>query len=151
MWTNQVGYIEGAGEGVLQAQVVCEFDGLPRTSLHLVWMHTWAYMSAVLCITPAACAGLQGDTAGKGDSTLQLSSMPFGVVCPAGQHVLERTAVLVSGGGGVEARFTVGLPAQGRSIMGRWAAQIITQHITRWVCGQKAEGGGSWGRWNGRS
>jgi hypothetical protein len=41
--------------------------------------------------------------------------------------------VLVSGSGGVEGRFTVGLPAQGRSIMGRWAAQIITQHITRCV------------------
>lgn len=49
--------------------------------------------------------------------------------------MLERTAVLVSGSGGVEGRFTVGLPAQGRSIMGRWAAQIITQHITR--CGFK--------------
>lgn len=59
-----------------------------------------------------------------------LDSVPCGVMCPVGQHVLERTAVLVSGAGGVEARFTVGLPAQGRSIMGRWAAQIITQHIT---------------------
>jgi hypothetical protein len=52
---------------------------------------------------------------------------------PAGQHVLERTAVLVSAAGAVEGRFTVGLPAQGRSIMGRWAAQIITQHIARWA------------------
>lgn len=51
-------------------------------------------------------------------------------VC-AGQHVLERTAVLVSAGGDVEARFTVGLPAQGRSIMGPWAAQILTQHLAK--------------------
>lgn len=42
--------------------------------------------------------------------------------------------MLVSASGGVEARFTVGLPAQGRSIMGGWAAEIITQHITRWAC-----------------
>jgi hypothetical protein len=31
-----------------------------------------------------------------------------------GQHVLERTAVLVSESGGVEARFTVGLPGKAR-------------------------------------
>lgn len=49
----------------------------------------------------------------------------------AGQHVLERTAVLVSAAGDVEGRFTVGLPAQGRSIMGPWAAQILTQHLPR--------------------
>src|SRR5690349_2041179 len=48
-----------------------------------------------------------------------------------GQHVLERTAVLVSTAGDVEGRFTVGLPAQGRSIMGPWAAQILTQHLPR--------------------
>ncbi|WIA16375.1 hypothetical protein OEZ85_013071 [Tetradesmus obliquus] len=50
-----------------------------------------------------------------------------------GQHVLERTAVLVSTAGDVEARFTVGLPAQGRSIMGPWAGQILTQHLARAV------------------
>lgn len=33
-----------------------------------------------------------------------------------GQHVLERTAVLVSSNGAVEARFTVGLPAQVESV-----------------------------------
>jgi hypothetical protein len=48
-----------------------------------------------------------------------------------GQHVLERTAVLVSPAGDVEARFTVGLPAQGRSIMGPWCGQILTQHLAR--------------------
>ena len=42
-----------------------------------------------------------------------------------GQNVLERTSVVVYPHGGVEARFTVGLPAQGRSIMGRVAAQIL--------------------------
>jgi hypothetical protein len=48
-----------------------------------------------------------------------------------GQHVLERTAVLVSPAGDVEGRFTVGLPAQGRSIMGPFCAQILTQHLVR--------------------
>lgn len=52
-------------------------------------------------------------------------------VCLLGQHVLERTGVIVSAAGDVEGRFTVGLPAQGRSIMGPWAAEIITQHLDR--------------------
>ncbi len=49
--------------------------------------------------------------------------------CPPGQHVLERSAVIISDDGAVEARFTVGLPAQGRSIMGQWAAQILADNM----------------------
>ena len=46
------------------------------------------------------------------------------------QHVLERTAVVLRRGPGgaleaVEARFTVALPAQGRSVLGRWAWDIL--------------------------
>ena len=33
--------------------------------------------------------------------------------------------------GGVEARFTVALPARGRSILGNWAAQILCQNLPR--------------------
>ncbi|KIY95094.1 hypothetical protein MNEG_12867 [Monoraphidium neglectum] len=49
------------------------------------------------------------------------------------QHVLERSAVLLLPDGTLEARFTVGLPAQGRSIMGQWAAQILVQNLPGWV------------------
>jgi hypothetical protein len=49
----------------------------------------------------------------------------------AGQLVLERTSVLLAPDGRLEARFTVGLPARGRSIMGEWAAQILTDHLPR--------------------
>ena len=52
--------------------------------------------------------------------------------CP-GQHVLERTSVIVDDGGNVEARFTIGLPAYGRSICGEWAIQIIGETIPRLV------------------
>lgn len=64
--------------------------------------------------------------------TLQVSQVLFLLLTwllphspPPGQHVLERTAVLVSAGGAVEARFTVGLPAQvmmrgGGSGAGHW-------------------------------
>jgi predicted ABC-class ATPase len=48
--------------------------------------------------------------------------------------VLERTAVLVDAqSGAVEARVTLGLPAAGRSILGRWAAELVCDHLPRAV------------------
>lgn len=41
------------------------------------------------------------------------------------QFVLERTACLVNEDGGVEVRFTVALPASGRSIEGAWCARVL--------------------------
>ena len=49
------------------------------------------------------------------------------------QHVLERSSVVVTGtsgapsasGGALEARFTVALPARGRSVLGEWAATLL--------------------------
>lgn len=49
-----------------------------------------------------------------------------------GQHVLERTSVLVTKDT-VEARFTVALPAQGRSVLGTWAAQVLVEQLPRFV------------------
>ena len=52
-----------------------------------------------------------------------------------GQHVLERTAVIVDKDG-IEMRFLVGLPAQGRSILGHLAAAVICEHVPEMVeCG----------------
>ncbi len=42
-----------------------------------------------------------------------------------GQEVLERTSLGVREGGEVEARFRVGLPARGRRILGRSAAELV--------------------------
>jgi len=59
-----------------------------------------------------------------------------------GQHVLDRSSVVVDrsaaaaglpGGGAIEARFTVALPARGRSICGEWAAQIFGETLPRLV------------------
>lgn len=46
-----------------------------------------------------------------------------------GQEVLYRTAVLVRPDGTVEARFCVGLPARGRTVLGREAAAILLEEI----------------------
>ena len=50
-------------------------------------------------------------------------------IMPVGQQVLERTAVLVRSNGDLRVRLSVGLPAAGRRILGREAAQLLTQRL----------------------
>jgi len=50
-----------------------------------------------------------------------------------GQEVLNQTAVLVAEDGSVEARFTVGLPAAGRRILGAEAARLLLEAVPRVV------------------
>ncbi|MDT8342335.1 MAG: ABC-ATPase domain-containing protein [Longimicrobiales bacterium] len=57
-----------------------------------------------------------------------------------GQLVLAQTAVRVRPDGSVEARFTVGLPARGRRIMGREAADLLTGAVPALVRAHLAEG-----------
>jgi predicted ABC-class ATPase len=56
----------------------------------------------------------------------------IGIEAP-GQEVLEQTAVRVHPDGGIEARFTVGLPARGRSVMGDEARQILLDRLPKLV------------------
>ncbi len=46
-----------------------------------------------------------------------------------GQEVTAQTAVLVAEDGGVEARFTVGLPARGRRVLGTAADRLLTEEV----------------------
>jgi predicted ABC-class ATPase len=46
-----------------------------------------------------------------------------------GQVVLDRTSVTLAAGGRIEARFRVGLPARGRRILGRAAADLVNDAI----------------------
>jgi predicted ABC-class ATPase len=50
-----------------------------------------------------------------------------------GQQTLPQTAVLVRAHGGVEARFTVGLPAKGRRVSGRQATEMLLEDVPRLV------------------
>lgn len=50
-----------------------------------------------------------------------------------GQHVLERTSVQVSPEGAVQARFTLALPARGRTVCGNWCAEIIGNTLPNMV------------------
>lgn len=47
------------------------------------------------------------------------------------QQVLARASVQIAEGGAVEARFRVGLPARGRTIMGAAAATLVTESLPR--------------------
>ena len=50
-------------------------------------------------------------------------------VAPAGQEVLDRTGVAVDAEGGARVRLTAGLPAAGRRILGRAAADLLTRRL----------------------
>ena len=55
-----------------------------------------------------------------------------------GQHVVERTAVVLRRNDSgalvaIEARFTVALPAQGRSVLGRWVCAEVECLILRFI------------------
>ncbi|MDX2214615.1 MAG: ABC-ATPase domain-containing protein [Oculatellaceae cyanobacterium bins.114] len=53
-------------------------------------------------------------------------------IAPTGQQVLERTSVFVTPEQ-VEARFVVGLPARGRQILGREAAELLCEDLPQIV------------------
>ena len=59
---------------------------------------------------------------GSGSSGLLAMDAP-------GQEILQRTAVLASRDGGIEARFVAGLPARGRSVLGREAQRMLLQDV----------------------
>jgi len=65
----------------------------------------------------AACRATTGPRRGSGKSGLINMEMP-------GQEILERSSIMITPDM-VEARFVVGLPAQGRRILGRQAATIL--------------------------
>jgi predicted ABC-class ATPase len=50
-----------------------------------------------------------------------------------GQHVIERSSVMVLSDGTVEARFNINLPARGRSICGDWAYTILVETLPNLV------------------
>ncbi len=50
-----------------------------------------------------------------------------------GQQALANTAVQICGDGAVEARFSLGLPAQGRRVLGRQACRMLLEDLPRVV------------------
>ena len=52
---------------------------------------------------------------------------------PCCQHVFQRTAVVVKENGDIDIRFTVGLPARGRTILGQTAAEILLKTLPKMI------------------
>jgi predicted ABC-class ATPase len=71
------------------------------------------------------CRELSDRSRGSGKSGLITMNLP-------GQEILERSSIIVTEDF-VEARFTVGLPAQGRRILGRQAAVMLCDEVPQLV------------------
>ena len=90
----------------------------------------WSYSTKIQRIAAAdfmnrilvRCFARQSKSRGSGKSGILDMLRP-------GQEVLARTSVLVHEDGRVEARFRAGLPAQGRRILGRQAATLLTEDV----------------------
>jgi len=76
-------------------------------------------------IFSAQCRALADRSRGSGKSGLLAMDRP-------GQEILDRSAVIITDDY-VEARFVAGLPAQGRRILGRQAAQMLCEDVPRLV------------------
>ena len=86
-------------------------------------------LSCLLARTFAARArGARPERAGSGRSGEVAMTDP-------GQVVLPNTAVIVGPDGSVEARFTVGLPAAGRRVLGRQAEKLLLETVPGLVRG----------------
>ncbi|WP_255456076.1 ABC-ATPase domain-containing protein [Corynebacterium sp. NML180780] len=75
----------------------------------------------------AAALLRSGGAPGRGGGSGKSNTISIGAL---GQEVLERTNVLV-GERDVEFRLLVGLPARGRRVLGKQAAQLLTQDVPR--------------------
>ena len=73
--------------------------------------------------------GKGGGKGGKGGGGYHGSKGGVLAIDAPGQHVVERSAVSVSRAGAVECRFTVSLPARGRTIEGRRCAELLGQRL----------------------
>ena len=96
---------------------------LPATLLRLPpWAHNCndARRAAADYLQRALRPALAGAAGGAGSGRSGLLE-----IAPAGQEVLERTGVAVDAEGGARVRLSAGLPAAGRRILGRAAAELM--------------------------
>ena len=125
-FTLLVDHVQGdpfAAPSRLRVRVPLEEAGFPPEFLEHPSRRTG--VCALLARRFAAEVRRRSSRAGSGKSGL------VGIDAP-GQEVLPTTAVLVRDGA-IEARFTVGLPARGRRILGRAAAEILCDDIPQIV------------------
>ena len=100
---------------------------LPATQLRLpAWARNGgdARRAAADFLQRALRPALTGAAGGAGSGRSGLLE-----IAPAGQEVLERTGVAVDAEGGARVRLSAGLPAAGRRILGRAAAELLDRRL----------------------
>lgn len=81
------------------------------------------YTNAVVLYTASSIVSDSYHGAKGGDITIDAP----------GQHVIERSSVMILEDGTIEARFNINLPARGRSICGDWAYTILVETLPKLV------------------
>jgi predicted ABC-class ATPase len=122
-----VDYVQGdpfAAPSRFRARIPMAVAGFPETS-YSNRSRSIALRDFLARVFSSACRRASNPSRGSGKSGLIRMEMP-------GQEILERSAIMVTDHF-VEARFVVGLPARGRKILGRQAAQMLCDEIPRVV------------------
>ncbi|MGG6293237.1 ABC-ATPase domain-containing protein [Leptolyngbya sp. AN02str] len=117
-----IDYVQGdpfAAPSQLRVQVPMAIANFPpdlyRTPSRAVALRD--YLTRQFAAAAHGCSGKRG----SGKSGLI-------AIAPPSQSILDRTAILATHQG-IEARFVVGLPARGRSILGRQAAALLCEDL----------------------
>ncbi|MCB9781755.1 MAG: ABC-ATPase domain-containing protein [Candidatus Omnitrophica bacterium] len=115
----------------IRLEIPSETVGLPEESFH----NPDACRAAADFFQRSIRRALTGGNRGRGSGKSGLLE-----IASVGQEVLERTGVVVTDGGDLRVRMQVGLPAQGRRILGREAIRILTQSLPQLVQSHLREG-----------
>ncbi|HZD03765.1 MAG TPA: ABC-ATPase domain-containing protein, partial [Longimicrobiales bacterium] len=124
-WTSEVVWVQGdpyAPPSRVRALLPPEVVGLPRGLLASDPRRVGVAAHLARAFAEGASEG--SSHRGSGKSGVVRMEHP-------GQQVMPQTAVQVAGDGAVEARFQVGLPARGRRVLGRAAADLLCKLVPR--------------------
>ena len=104
-------------------------------------------LASEACATAARRLGVASLLARRFHEVALATMKPRGIgksgvikIAVPGQEVVDQTAVIVAENGSLEARFTVGLPASGRRILGSEAVALLTHDVPAVVDASLREG-----------
>ncbi len=118
LWIERVQSDPFAAPSALRAHVPAAQAALPPDC----YRHRIAAIATADFLTRAFARAAQAQT-----SALGSGSSGRIAIAPPSQAILDRSALQVAADGSVTARFSVGLPAQGRRILGSQAARLLTE------------------------
>ena len=115
-----------------RARVLVKAPGIPP-DLYATRIRRTALCDYLLRVLKGTVSLSRGDVKKQGHGWKGEKGGDMGIQEP-GQFVLERSSVMINPSTGVvEARFTIGLPAAGRTCLGAFAADILLGNLPRYV------------------